>query len=201
MIRPLTTLGLGAALAALALPTPSGGAPPAPPTSPSPASHQAGQATVFTFTGHGWGHGVGMSQYGARGRALAGWSGAQILRHYYRGTSLSVVPQRPVRVLLSTGRRSATVWSPGAWRAIGARLNGRGVTPLRAGVVYRITTLSGGRLALVRQGRRVAVFTGPVRVQARTSGGWVAWGPTQPRPPGATAAACVPSPPAGASTW
>ena len=181
MIRPLTTLGLGAALALL---IPSAGATTAAPTSPaSPTSRttqQADQATVFTFTGRGWGHGVGMSQYGARGRALAGWSGAQILRHYYRGTSLSAVRQRTVRVLLSTGRRSATVWSPGAWRAIGARPNGRNVTPLRAGATYRITTLSSGRLALVREGRRVAVFTGPLRVQARATGGWVAWGPAQP---------------------
>ncbi len=179
-LRPLVFLG--AALAgALALAAAFAPAPPASPAIPptSPTSQQA-QATVFTFTGRGWGHGVGMSQYGARGRALAGWSGAEILRHYYRGTSLSVVRQRPVRVLLSTGRRSATVSSPGAWRAVGARPNGRTVTPLRAGVVYRITTLSTGRLALVRQGRRVAVFTGQVRVQARTSGGWVAWGPTKP---------------------
>lgn len=178
MIRPLTTLGLGAALAALALPNPSAGGAAAPPTSPS--TQQAGQATVFTFTGHGWGHGVGMSQYGARGRALAGWSGAQILRHYYTGTSLTVVKQRQVRVLLSPGRRTAVVWSPGAWRVIGARPNGRTVTPLRAGAFYRIVTLPTGQLALMRGGRRVAAFTGPLRVQARTAGGWVAWGPAQP---------------------
>jgi stage II sporulation protein D len=178
MIRPLTTLGLGAALAALVLPIPSAGAGEAPATSPT--THQAGQATVFTFTGRGWGHGVGMSQYGARGRALKGWSGARILGAYYHGTSLSVVRQRPVRVLLSAGRHSAFVWSPDPWRVIGARTNGRGVTPLRAGATYRITTLPTGRLALVRAGRRVAVFTGPLRVQSRRAGGWVAWGPTQP---------------------
>jgi SpoIID/LytB domain protein len=178
MIRPLTTLGLGAALAALALSIPSAGAGEDPPT--SPAADQADQATVFTFTGRGWGHGVGMSQYGARGRALAGWSGARILRAYYPGTSLSVVHQRPVRVLLSAARRSAFVWSPVAWRAVGARANGRGVTPLRARATYRITTLPTGRLALMRHGRRVAVFTGLMRVQARTAAGWVAWGPRQP---------------------
>jgi stage II sporulation protein D len=173
-LRPSTILGAvvagGIALAAGSAPVaPAAAAPPVP-----------DQATVFTFTGRGWGHGVGMSQYGARGRALAGWSGAQILRAYYRGTALTVVHQRPVRVLLSPGRRSATVWSPGAWRAVGTRSNGRGVTPLRAGATYRITTLPTGRLALMRDGRRVAVFTGPMRVQARTAGGWVAWGPTQP---------------------
>ena len=179
MIRPLTTLGLGAALAALALPIPSAGAGEAPPTSPT--ADQADQATVFTFTGRGWGHGVGMSQYGARGRALAG-----LERVPASCAPTTAAPpsrwsdQRPVRVLLSAGRRSAFVWSPVAWRAVGARANGRGITPLRAGATYRITTLPTGRLALMRDGRRVAVFTGPMRVQARTAGGWVAWGPTQP---------------------
>jgi stage II sporulation protein D len=171
MTPPLPIALIGAALAVVAVPA----APAAPAT-----VHQDPQATVFTFTGRGWGHGVGMSQYGARGRALAGWSGADILRHYYRGTSLSVVRRRTVRVLLATGRRRAAVWSPGPWRAVGARPNGRAVTPLRAGAVYRIVTLSNGRLALMRGGRRVAVFTGPLRVQARASGGSVAWGPRQP---------------------
>ena len=34
---------------------------------------QAGAGTVFLIDGRGWGHGVGMSQYGARGYAQAGW--------------------------------------------------------------------------------------------------------------------------------
>ena len=51
--------------------------------------------------GRGWGHGVGMSQYGARGYAEAGWGYERILKHYYRGTELRTVPARPVRVLLA----------------------------------------------------------------------------------------------------
>jgi len=38
--------------------------------------------------GRGYGHGVGMSQWGAYGMALQGQEFAQILRHYYRGTQL-----------------------------------------------------------------------------------------------------------------
>jgi stage II sporulation protein D len=41
----------------------------------------------FTFHGRGYGHGVGMSQYGARGRAKAGQTASQILAHYYVGTT------------------------------------------------------------------------------------------------------------------
>ena len=57
-----------------------------------------------TFFGRGYGHGVGMSQYGARGRALAGQLSAEILAHYYPKTTpgaRSIVTT--VRVLLLTG--------------------------------------------------------------------------------------------------
>ena len=39
--------------------------------------------------GHGFGHGVGMSQWGAYGMALRGKSHADILRHYYQGAELA----------------------------------------------------------------------------------------------------------------
>jgi len=44
--------------------------------------------TTFTITGHGYGHGIGMSQYGAKSLAERGWSYADILGHYYQGTSI-----------------------------------------------------------------------------------------------------------------
>jgi len=37
------------------------------------------------INGHGWGHGVGMSQYGARARALEGMKYQEILKYYYKG--------------------------------------------------------------------------------------------------------------------
>ena len=40
------------------------------------------------FEGRGWGHGVGLSQFGARGMAERGHPYAQILAHYYPGASL-----------------------------------------------------------------------------------------------------------------
>lgn len=43
----------------------------------------------LTFNGGGWGHGIGMSQYGARGFAANGKTGEQILTHYYSGTTVS----------------------------------------------------------------------------------------------------------------
>ncbi|MCA8925635.1 MAG: SpoIID/LytB domain-containing protein, partial [Planctomycetes bacterium] len=44
------------------------------------------------FTGRGWGHGVGMCQFGAQGRAKQGWTHGQILANYYPGTQLVTLP-------------------------------------------------------------------------------------------------------------
>src|SRR4051794_28947255 len=58
-------------------------------------------APTVRFYGRGWGHGVGMSQYGARGRALAGEKAEQILAAYYHGSTISTVtPTRAIRVLV-----------------------------------------------------------------------------------------------------
>ena len=46
----------------------------------------------WIIVGSGWGHGVGLSQYGALGQALDGRSWQDILNHYYPGTSLSDSP-------------------------------------------------------------------------------------------------------------
>jgi stage II sporulation protein D len=43
----------------------------------------------FIFFGRGFGHGVGMSQWGAQGMALNGANYEQILKHYYRGIALT----------------------------------------------------------------------------------------------------------------
>lgn len=43
----------------------------------------------YVFSGRGYGHGVGMSQYGARGMAEAGLTFDEIIAHYYPGTTLS----------------------------------------------------------------------------------------------------------------
>ena len=43
----------------------------------------------YTFTGRGWGHGVGMCQYGAYGMAKMGLKYDEILKHYYTGIAIS----------------------------------------------------------------------------------------------------------------
>ena len=81
----------------------------------------AGAGTLFVIDGRGWGHGVGMSQYGAQGYALDGWRYPRILAHYYRGTELAILPGREVRVLLMEGRASVRVGSAKPFRVVDAR--------------------------------------------------------------------------------
>ena len=45
--------------------------------------------TGYTFTGRGWGHGVGMCQYGAYGMAKMGVKYDEIIKHYYTGVELT----------------------------------------------------------------------------------------------------------------
>ena len=55
---------------------------------------------VFSVEGHGWGHGRGMSQWGAQGAASRGVSADTIVSTYYPSTTRSVLAPAPIRVLL-----------------------------------------------------------------------------------------------------
>lgn len=83
---------------------------PAPVATPVPVGGATTVSTVVsgtvlgpatTFYGRGYGHGVGLSQYGARGRALAGQLAPEILANYYPGTAIgSISVDTAIRVLL-----------------------------------------------------------------------------------------------------
>jgi SpoIID/LytB domain protein len=49
----------------------------------------------YTISGRGFGHGIGMSQYGAHGAGLAGLTHGQILSYYYSGTRLDTLTFGP----------------------------------------------------------------------------------------------------------
>ena len=61
-------------------------------------------ATTFVLRGRGWGHGVGMGQWGAYGQAKRGVAYDEILAHYYPGTTLKKAATSSVRILLRQGR-------------------------------------------------------------------------------------------------
>jgi stage II sporulation protein D len=121
----------------------------------APAAAQAAPKTTFTIRGAGFGHGVGMSQYGALGFAQQGRTAAQILAHYYTGTSLGTTdPDQRVRVLLTPQTRSA--------RISGARQAGaRRLSPT---VTYTLKRRGISQIDLSASGKRVATFTAPLQV-------------------------------------
>jgi stage II sporulation protein D len=75
----------------------------------------------WTVPGRGFGHGVGLSQYGAYGFAEHGKDYDQILAHYYGGTKLGDSGGGNVRVLLDSGEGSISFSKAG--RACGKKLN------------------------------------------------------------------------------
>jgi len=120
---------------------------------------QAGAGTVFVIDGLGWGHGVGMSQYGARGYAEAGWGYQRILKHYYRGTKLQLVPARPMRVLLAQGRTAVKIGSSKPFKVVDARGKVRKLKPGTQNV-------PAAKLAQLRSPLRFVPGAAPLRLGA-----------------------------------
>lgn len=123
----------------------------------------AGGAVRWVVAGHGFGHGVGMSQYGAYGFAQRGKGYRFILRHYYRGTRVSKLGgPRMVRVLV--GISPGQVRFQGARSACGRRLDPRRVYAARR-VGRRVQLRGPSGRALAGCGRKLrADGGGTVRI-------------------------------------
>lgn len=132
------------------------------PPSPLLPSEDLPSAGTVTFTGEGWGHGIGMSQWGAKAMADDGAPYTEILQHYYGGLDpVDGGPAVPefVRIGLAWGRSDVVVATDGPFELrinevpavrLGAgewqfRMAGGGIVALPAGQdLSRI--LSSGRL-------------------------------------------------------
>jgi hypothetical protein len=68
---------------------------------PAPAARADGP---ITFYGSGWGHGLGLSQWGAYGLATKGWSATKILTHFYSSTKVTKSVGHPgdIRIALAS---------------------------------------------------------------------------------------------------
>jgi stage II sporulation protein D len=123
-------------------------------------------ADDLVVDGRGWGHGVGLSQYGAYGYALReGRDVRFILGHYYTGTSYGTAPGARMRVRLKRQR---------APRISGATLaksvNGRRVRLAEANI-YRFKALDTTRVEIINtaNGKTKARVRAPVTVTGGTS--------------------------------
>ena len=118
----------------------------------APKKPQAKKAAlpVLFVSGHGWGHGVGLAQYGAYGYALHGWTFDKIVAHYYPGTELGPSPVKKVRVLLLASATRAVVSSSAPFTVV----DGNGTNhklpagPQALGPGLKVTLSSGKAKAL-----------------------------------------------------
>ena len=104
-----------------------------------------GVPNEWIIVGSGWGHGVGLSQYGALGQALDGKSWQDILAHYYPGTNLSDSPSdKQITVGLSQDKTAVFVrldkLSEDAQLEVS--IDGNAVATLGSGTVIRIESNS-----------------------------------------------------------
>jgi len=95
----------------------------------------------WIIVGSGWGHGVGLSQYGALGQALEGRSWQDIVAHYYPGTNLSDSPvDKQISVGLTQDRTAIFVrldkFSDDA--QLEMSIDGNPVATIGSGVIIRI---------------------------------------------------------------
>lgn len=90
--------------------------------------------STVRFSGYGFGHGWGMSQYGAYGAALKGLSWQKIINFYYPGTTLaSLSTSQQIRIWISADTDKNTTVKP----ATGLRVKASG------GKTYTLPTTSG----------------------------------------------------------
>ena len=127
-----------------------------------PASHRTHQAqplAAIFVAGHGWGHGIGLAQYGAYGYALHGWTYDRIVGHYYTGTTLGQSELNRVRVLLAARTRRAVISSQSQFVV----RDGKGKKhKLRAG----IQALGPGLKLKLSTGKKLKALPGPLLFSA-----------------------------------
>src|SRR5439155_21229323 len=101
-------------------PTPASGGGNLPQVVPSVWMTLRQEGSDIVMDGRGWGHGVGMVQWGAKGKADRGLTYRQILSSYYGGLSPVKVPEPgSIRVLLATGVQQVTVAPSGPVKVVG----------------------------------------------------------------------------------
>ena len=98
---------------------------------------------VLKLTGHGFGHGHGMSQYGAQGAALKGLTHRQILAFYYPGTTLGTTTGT-IRVLISADSDGdVRVLPPAGLRVREVSSGATYALPTSGITTWRLRTVSG----------------------------------------------------------
>ena len=139
-----------------------------------PAAAPAGSVS---FCGHGWGHGVGLGQWGAKGMALAGLSYRFIDQHFYTGATWAGLDTAnvPIHVAVLWGTATYRVVPSGPAQLIaGTRVTniaaGQSISLSMGGGVQKIVPTSAGtRLTVYGPSGRYHAYRGTI--VAQPSGG------------------------------
>jgi SpoIID/LytB domain protein len=139
-----------------------------------PAAAPAGSVR---FCGHGWGHGVGLGQWGAKGMALAGLNYRFIDQHFYTGTSWASLDtaNAPIHVGVLWGTATYRVVPSGPAQLVaGGRVAnvapGQTISLAPSGGVQKIIPTSAGtRLTVYGPSGRYHAYRGSI--VAQPSGG------------------------------
>lgn len=125
------------------------------------AAPAADAATRVIVRGAGFGHGVGLSQYGAYGFAKRGTDYRTIVGHYYKGTQIERLDATPtVRVLLQT---TGTVRVMGVTGVAGGRT-------LNPSATYGVRGFGSQLVLYTQRGTRLGRFGAPLRLRGQSSG-------------------------------
>lgn len=114
-----------------------------PTTIPSGWFRMSSVEGALVVQGRGWGHGVGMVQWGAYGKASRGWPASRILSFYYGGLTPQPHPEPgTIRVEIATGLRSMTVVPSKSGATIGDRTLGPGKLRITGGDLVTVSSAS-----------------------------------------------------------
>jgi SpoIID/LytB domain protein len=106
------------------------------------AAPAAGSQGSVRIEGSGFGHGVGMSQYGARSLAAKGWTATRILRHYYAGADVEVVDTPNLLIGVATTASVELRNRASSQNALSAQIGG-GSLSVPPGQTLRVEHVSG----------------------------------------------------------
>lgn len=116
-----------------------------------PTGAQAAAAVSFRITGGGFGHLIGMSQYGAKGQADHGRNFREILTYYYSGTSVSAAAMPPeVRVGVMWNSGEIQVTGDGPFEFHYGSPGGELLATGASGQTWRVNTDGSGNFVLRR---------------------------------------------------
>jgi SpoIID/LytB domain protein len=107
---------------------------------------------VYTIDGRGYGHGHGLSQWGAQGAALKGLTASKILAFYYPGTNQHDIGNKTLRVQLSATQSSVVRVDSTAGKGMTVKDVATGATKTGPATAYRVVTTGSSQRVEIANG-------------------------------------------------